>query len=181
MASRGINKVILLGNLGNEPSHTPNENGGIVNISLATSESWRDKNTQEWVEKTEWHRCVGFNKRAEYIANKGLKKGDTVSVIGHLQTRKWQGEDGNDRYTTEIVIDEFQLVSRGAEGQAAQAALAANGGQQNQPAQQQNTPQQNNSQPQNAPVQQQSPIPNKSDAMPQYNEPPMDFDDDIPF
>ncbi len=119
MASRGINKVILVGNLGNDPETRFFPDGGAVtNASIATSESWRDKQTGEQKEKTEWHRVV-FRDRGNYrlgqIAGEYLKKGSKVYVEGKLQTRKWQGQDGQDRYTTEIVANEMQMLdSRGA-------------------------------------------------------------------
>ncbi|CAL4044023.1 single-stranded DNA-binding protein [Buchnera aphidicola] len=105
MASRGINKVILIGNLGQDPEVRYMPNGGAVaNITLATSETWRDKNTGEMKEKTEWHRVVLFGKLAE-IAREYLKKGAQVYIEGALQTRKWQDQSGIDRYTTEIIVN----------------------------------------------------------------------------
>jgi single-strand DNA-binding protein len=112
--ARGVNKVILIGNLGRDPEVRYSPNGGaIANITLATSETWKDKNTGEQVEKTEWHRVVFFRRLAE-IAGEYLKKGSKVYIEGKLQTRKWQDKDGNDRYTTEIVANEMQMLdSRG--------------------------------------------------------------------
>lgn len=112
--ARGVNKVILIGNLGRDPEVRYSPNGGAVaNITVATSESWKDKNTGEQVEKTEWHRVVFFRRLAE-IAGEYLKKGSKVYIEGKLQTRKWQDKDGNDRYTTEIVANEMQMLdSRG--------------------------------------------------------------------
>ena len=112
--ARGVNKVILIGNLGRDPEVRYSPNGGaIANITLATSEAWKDKNTGEQVEKTEWHRVVFFRRLAE-IAGEYLKKGSKVYIEGKLQTRKWQDKDGNDRYTTEIVANEMQMLdSRG--------------------------------------------------------------------
>ncbi|HXK00505.1 MAG TPA: single-stranded DNA-binding protein [Buchnera sp. (in: enterobacteria)] len=105
MASRGINKVILIGNLGQDPEVRYMPNGGAVaNITLATSETWRDKNTGEMKEKTEWHRVVLFGKLAE-IAREYLRKGAQVYIEGSLQTRKWQDQNGMDRYTTEIIVN----------------------------------------------------------------------------
>lgn len=105
MASRGINKVILIGNLGQDPEIRYMPNGGAVaNITLATSETWRDKNTGEMKEKTEWHRVVLFGKLAE-IAREYLRKGAQVYIEGALQTRKWQDQNGVDRYTTEIIVN----------------------------------------------------------------------------
>ena len=103
--ARGVNKVILVGNLGNDPEvrFTPN-GSAIANLSLATSESWKDRNTGQQQERTEWHRVVIFGKTAE-IAQQYLRKGSKVYIEGKLQTRKWQGQDGQDRYTTEVVVD----------------------------------------------------------------------------
>jgi single-strand DNA-binding protein len=114
MASRGVNKVILIGNLGQDPEVRYMPNGGAVcNITVATSETWKDKNTGENQEKTEWHRVVMFRRLAE-IAGEYLKKGSKVYLEGRLQTRKWQDQQGQDRYTTEIVADEMQMLdSRG--------------------------------------------------------------------
>jgi single-strand DNA-binding protein len=103
----GINKVILVGNLGQDPEIRYTADGRpIANFSIATSESWKDKNSGEKREKTEWHRVVVFGKLAE-ICGEYLSKGRQVYIEGKLQTRKWQGQDGQDRYTTEIVIDSF--------------------------------------------------------------------------
>ncbi|MFP3873740.1 MAG: single-stranded DNA-binding protein [Thiohalophilus sp.] len=112
--ARGINKVILVGNLGRDPEVRYSANGAaIANVSIATSESWKDKNTGEQVEKTEWHRVVMFRRLAE-IAGEYLKKGSKVYIEGKLQTRKWQDKEGQDRYTTEIVANEMQMLdSRG--------------------------------------------------------------------
>ena len=107
MATRGVNKVILVGNLGNDPEMRYMPSGGAVaNLSVATSESWKDKNSGEMVEKTEWHRVVMFNRLAE-IAGEYLRKGSKIYVEGRLQTRKWQDQNGMDRYTTEIVGDQM--------------------------------------------------------------------------
>lgn len=104
MAERGVNKVILVGNLGQAPEIRYMPNGGAVaNLTLATSETWRDKATGEQKEKTEWHRVVLFGKLAE-VAGEYLSKGSKVYIEGQLQTRKWQDEQGGDRYTTEIVV-----------------------------------------------------------------------------
>jgi len=119
MASRGINKVILIGNLGNDPETRFFPDGGAVtNASIATSESWKDKQTGQMQERTEWHRVV-FRDRGNYrlgqIAGEYLKKGSKVYVEGSLRTRKWQDKEGQDRYTTEIVANEMQMLdSRGA-------------------------------------------------------------------
>lgn len=106
----GINKVILVGNLGNDPESKDMPNGGMVtNISVATSRTWKDKNTGQPQEQTEWHRVVFFNRLAE-IAGEYLKKGSKVYVEGSLRTNKWQDKDGNDRYTTEIIANEMQML-----------------------------------------------------------------------
>ncbi|HGG58938.1 MAG TPA: single-stranded DNA-binding protein [Gammaproteobacteria bacterium] len=112
--SRGVNKVILIGNLGNEPEVRYMPSGGAVaNVSVATTDSWKDKNTGQQQERTEWHRVVFFNRLAE-IVGEYLHKGSKVYIEGRLQTRKWQGQDGQDRYTTEIIANDMQMLdSRG--------------------------------------------------------------------
>lgn len=117
MASRGVNKVILVGNLGADPETRFMPSGGAVtNVRMATSESWKDKQTGQPQERTEWHRVVFFNRLGE-IAGEYLRKGSKIYVEGSLRTRKWQGQDGQDRYTTEIVANEMQMLdSRGAGG-----------------------------------------------------------------
>jgi single-strand DNA-binding protein len=114
--ARGINKVILVGNLGKDPDTRYMPSGAAVtNIRIATSESWKDKQTGEQQERTEWHQVVFFGRLAE-IAAEYLRKGSQVYVEGSLRTRKWQGQDGQDRYTTEIVADEMQMLGgRGGE------------------------------------------------------------------
>ena len=117
--ARGVNKVILVGNLGKDPEvrYMPNGNA-VANITLATSESWKDKTSGEQQEKTEWHRVVMFRRLGE-IAGEYLKKGSQVYIEGKLQTRKWQDNSGNDRYTTEIVASEMQMLGgRGGGGSA---------------------------------------------------------------
>ena len=105
MAGGGVNKVILIGNLGADPEVRYMPNGdAVATIRLATSESWKDKNTGEARERTEWHRVVFFRRLAEVVAQY-LHKGSQVYVEGRLQTRKWQGQDGQDRYTTEVIVD----------------------------------------------------------------------------
>ncbi len=163
--ARGINKVILVGNLGQDPETRYMPSGGAVtNISIATSESWKDKNTGQMQERTEWHRVVFFNRLAE-IAAQYLKKGSKVYVEGSLRTRKWQGQDGQDRYTTEIVAGEMQMLdSRGGGGNAG-GDYDDSYGQQVQP------------QPRSqggAPPAQQNPAPADAGNF-------GDFDDDIPF
>lgn len=117
----GVNKVILVGNLGNDPELKYMPNGeAVANITIATSESWKDKNTGEQVEKTEWHKVTFYRKLAE-IAGKYLKKGSKVYVEGKLQTRKWQAKDGSDRYTTEIIVRDMQMLDGKASSKAAPA------------------------------------------------------------
>ncbi|MGD9662386.1 MAG: single-stranded DNA-binding protein [Porticoccaceae bacterium] len=108
--ARGINKVILVGNLGQDPEtrYMPNGNA-VTNASIATSDTWKDKQTGQQQERTEWHRVVFFNKLGE-IAGQYLKKGSKVYIEGSLRTRKWQGQDGSDRYTTEIVASDMQML-----------------------------------------------------------------------
>ena len=117
--ARGVNKVILVGNLGKDPEVRNMPNGNVVaNITLATTESWKDKQSGEQQEKTEWHRVVMFRRLGE-IAGEYLKKGSQVYIEGKLQTRKWQDNSGNDRYTTEIVASDMQMLGgRGGGGRA---------------------------------------------------------------
>jgi single-strand DNA-binding protein len=156
MATRGVNKVILVGNLGQDPEvrYMPNGNA-VTNISVATSESWKDKSTGADQERTEWHRVVMFRRLAE-IAGEYLRKGSKVYIEGKLQTRKWQDQNGQDRYTTEIVADQMQMLdsrgggtadmgSRPAEGRGSYGDGGDNGFSQ------------------------------------QSSQPPSDFEDDIPF
>ena len=130
--ARGINKAILVGNLGKDPEirHMPN-GGQVTNITLATSESWKDKQTGESKERTEWHQIVFFNRLAE-IAGEYLSKGAQVYIEGSIRTRKWQDKEGNDRYTTEIVASEMQMLGGRGEGAPAR--------QKSQPAAQQQAP-----------------------------------------
>ncbi|MBL7252313.1 single-stranded DNA-binding protein [Alloalcanivorax sp. C16-2] len=108
--ARGVNKVILIGNLGADPETRFMPSGGAVtNVRLATTESWKDRQSGQQQERTEWHRVVFFNKLGE-IAGEYLKKGSKVYVEGSIRTRKWQGQDGQDRYTTEIVASEMQML-----------------------------------------------------------------------
>ena len=108
--ARGINKVILIGNLGADPEVKYLPSGSAVaNVTLATSESWKDKQTGEQKERTEWHRLSFFGRLAE-IAGEYLRKGSKIYIDGKLQTRKWQGQDGQDRYTTEIIVNEMQML-----------------------------------------------------------------------
>ncbi len=154
--ARGVNKVILIGNLGQDPEvkYMPNGNA-VANVTIATSESWKDKNTGEQVDKTEWHRIVFFRRLAE-IVGEYLKKGSKVYIEGKLQTRKWQDKNGKDNWTTEIIANEMQMLdSRG--GGSSDFNQNQNQGA---PAQ---------SAPQSAPAQA-APAPANND-----------FDDDIPF
>ena len=116
---RGVNKVILVGHLGQDPDVRAMPSGSsVANLSLATNEQWRDKNTGEQQERTEWHRLAVFGRLAE-IAGQYLRKGAPVYVEGRLRTRKWQDRDGHDRYSTEIVVNELQMLGgRGSTSQA---------------------------------------------------------------
>ena len=133
--ARGINKVILVGNLGADPETRYTASGAaITNIRVATSESWRDKQTGETQERTEWHRVVFFSRLAE-IAGEYLRKGSQVYVEGSIRTRKWQGQDGQDRYTTEVVANEMQML--GGRGGDTAARPQQGGGFRDQPPAQQ--------------------------------------------
>lgn len=156
--ARGVNKVILIGNLGNDPDIRYTAGGAAVaNISLATAESWKDKNTGEQQERTEWHRIVFFSRLAE-IVGEYLRKGSQIYVEGRLQTRKWQDKEGNDRYTTEIVANEMQMLGSKSGGSASSDSAP------------QSAPS-SSPQPQSAAAQNSAPAPAPAD----------DFDDDIPF
>lgn len=116
MAQRGINKVILIGNVGNDPEIRNNQQGDpIANLSIATSETWKDKNTGQQKEKTEWHKVVIFGKLAE-IVQSYVKKGSKIYIEGKLKTRKWQDKEGNDRYSTEIVLEGYDGVLQMLDG-----------------------------------------------------------------
>lgn len=217
--ARGVNKVILVGNLGQDPEvrYMPNGNG-VATLSLATTDSWKDKNTGQLQERTEWHRVVLFGKLAE-VAGEYLRKGSQIYVEGRLQTRKWTDQGGQERYTTEIVVDmggQMQMLGGRSEGQSGgnyqnapmQSAPQQGGYAPSQPAMQQAAPQQSAPQQQNsygqsqhqggygnqsqggyAPSQNQSYggfAPKPQQSAPQGGasnpmEPPIDFDDDIPF
>lgn len=197
--ARGVNKVILIGNLGGDPDvrFTPNGNA-VANLNVATSESWTDKNTGQRQDRTEWHRVVVFGKLAE-ICQQYLRKGSKVYLEGKLQTRKWQDQQGQDRYTTEVVIDSFggqmQMLDSRQDGGMNAAPNQMGGGYQQQVPQQQQASQQNMAQqqsaapqhqpqapaPQAAPQQQQA-APQQQQAAPQPAASGFDdFDDDIPF
>ena len=155
----GVNLVIILGNLGNDPEVRYMPNGEpVANISIATSETWNDKNTGEKREKTEWHRVTAYRKTAEIIGQY-TRKGSKLYVEGKLQTRKWTDNNGVDRYTTEIIADSVQLLDSRSDGNRGHDDHSSRGGQ----GHQQQQPQQNNA--------------------PQYNPPAQDdFDDPtIPF
>lgn len=110
--ARGINKVILIGNLGADPEVRYMPSGGAVaNLRIATTESWKDRQSGEMQERTEWHRVVLFGRLGE-VAKEYLRKGSRVYVEGRLQTRKWQGQDGQDRYATEVVANDMQMLDR---------------------------------------------------------------------
>jgi len=114
--ARGVNKVIIVGNLGQDPETSYMPSGSAVtNFTVATNESWKDKQTGEQKDRTEWHRVAMFNRLAE-IAAEYLRKGSQVYIEGKLRTRKWQGQDGNDRYTTEIIADEMQMLGGRGDG-----------------------------------------------------------------
>lgn len=128
MASRGINKVILVGNLGNDPEIRYMPSGGAVaNITVATSETWRDKATGEPREKTEWHRVTLYGKLAE-VAGEYLRKGSQVYIEGQLQTRKWQDQNGQDRYSTEVVVQGYNGIMQMLGGRQQQGGAPAMGG-----------------------------------------------------
>ena len=124
--ARGLNKVMLIGNLGADPEIRYTGSGSAVaNVSLATAESWRDRESGEQQERTEWHRVVFFSRLAE-IVSEYLRKGSQIYVEGRIQTRKWQDRDGNDRYTTEIVASNMQMLdSRGGADAMAQPPEAS--------------------------------------------------------
>jgi single-strand DNA-binding protein len=126
MASRGVNKVILVGNLGQDPEVRYMSGGAVANITLATSESWRDKATGEMKEQTEWHRVVLFGKLAE-VAGEYLRKGSQVYIEGQLRTRKWTDQSGQEKYTTEVVVNvggTMQMLG-GRQGAAHRQAAAS--------------------------------------------------------
>ncbi|EOC5825794.1 single-stranded DNA-binding protein [Cronobacter sakazakii] len=151
MASKGVNKVILVGNLGQDPEVRYMPNGGAVtSLRLATSESWPDKQTGEMKEVTEWHSVVLYGKLAE-VAGEYLRKGSQIYIEGQLRTRKWQDQSGQDRYSTEVVVNVGGTMQ-----------MLGGKQQSDQPKQQSQTTKQK-------PPSQQSSVP------------PMDFDDDIPF
>lgn len=165
--ARGVNKVIIVGTLGNNPEVKYSSSGSaIANLSVATSEHWKDKQTGEKKEQTEWHRIVIFGKLAE-VAGEYLRKGSQVYIEGQLRTRKWTDSNGVDKYTTEIVIPRMGGVMQMLGGRCDDSG--------------QQPRQQSDQKPQGgwgANPQQQPP---KQQSTQGGNEPPMDFDDDIPF
>ena len=163
MGMKGVNKVIIVGNCGQDPEVRYSPSGMcFCNVSIATSESWKDKQSGEQKERTEWHRVVLQGKLAE-IAGEYLKKGSQAYFEGKLQTRKWQDQSGQDKYTTEIVVDSFTGVMQllGGKPQGQQGQQQAGTQQQRQQTQQQ--------------------LANPQQGKPAYSEPHMDFSDDIPF
>jgi single-strand DNA-binding protein len=127
--ARGINKVILVGNVGQDPEVRYMPNGGAVaNLTLATSESYKDKNTGQQVDKTEWHKVSFFGKLAEIIGEH-VRKGQQLYIEGKLQTRKWQDQQGQDRYTTEIIVDGFSGAMQMLGGKSEQSSQGANNSQ----------------------------------------------------
>lgn len=154
--ARGINKVILVGYLGKDPEVRYSPQGqAVATVSVATTESWKDKDSGEKIERVEWHRVVMFGRLAE-VAGEYLKKGAQIYVEGRLQTRKWQDKDGNDRYTTEVVANEMQMLGGRPGAMESSAATGAS-----------HPPRQ--------------PARAASAAGSSANPPPADFDDDIPF
>ena len=167
--ARGINKVILVGNLGADPEvRYGTNNNAICNMNVATSESWKDKNTGEQKEQTEWHRVVIYQRLAE-VAGEYLRKGSKVYLEGKLKTRKWTDKENVERYTTEIVVSEMQMLDGRSDGQQSSQAQTP----QQRPAQQTGGYQSSKGHAQPGSYgnpRQQAPM-----------EPPIDFDDDIPF
>ncbi len=170
--ARGVNKVILVGNLGNDPEVRYSPSGSsVVTISLATTDSWQDKQSGERQEKTEWHRVVFFNRLAE-VAAEYLRKGAQIYVEGKLQTRKWQDQNGQDRYSTEVVASEMQMLgSRMDHGSAHYNQAAPYSA--NPPAQHPTTP----------PIAEPTAYTqNTGRTPPPHSSPPSrNFDDDVPF
>jgi single-strand DNA-binding protein len=173
----GVNKVILVGNLGNDPDMKYMPSGdAVTTISIATSESWKDKQTGERREKTEWHRVTLFRGLGK-VAGEYLRKGSKVYIEGKLETRKWQAPDGSDRYSTSIIADSLQMLdARGAgqgQGSGGYAPMGGDAPQQQAPPQQQQPARQ----PQGQPPQQGNQGQAASAPQSNYN----DFEDDIPF
>ena len=187
MSSRGVNKVILVGNLGQDPEirYMPNA-GAVANISLATSESWRDKQTGENREVTEWHRVVLFGKLAE-VAGEYLRKGSQVYIEGQLRTRKWQDQSGQDKYSTEVVVNvggTLQMLGGRTQNRDQQQYSGNRGQPQQPPSQPDPAPQQKNSG-NNGKGNRGSQRNNGAQPTPQQpapqSQPAGEWDDDIPF
>ncbi|WP_416138283.1 single-stranded DNA-binding protein [Halomonas sp. HK25] len=201
--ARGVNKVILIGNLGQDPEVRFLPSGApVANLRLATTDTWMDKQSGQRQERTEWHTLVMFNKLAE-IGQQYLKKGSRIYIEGRLQTRKWQGQDGQDRYSTEIVVNDMQMLDSRAGGGDFQGGGSPQGGQYGGGAPQQGgyggAPQQQGGgyggQPQRPAQPQQRPAPTPPAGQPQGGQPGNqqsnygapdpgsfdDFDDEIPF
>lgn len=197
MFNRSVNKVVLVGNLGRDPEMRYTQNGGAVaNFSIATTESWKNKQTGEYENKSEWHNIVVFGKFGEMVGQY-LKKGAKVYVEGKLQTNKWQGQDGQDRYKTEIIANDIQMLDARNQAPGQNQPYQGGGQQPNANGYQAAPPQQaapnmapeyqqqpRQAAPQQAPRPAASPAPQRPEptqAKPSFNEPSMDFDDDIPF
>lgn len=164
--ARGLNKVMLIGNLGADPEvrYTAGDKA-VANVRLATAESWRDRDSGEQQERTEWHRVVFFGRLAE-IVNEYLRKGSQIYVEGSIRTNKWQDRDGNDRYTTEIIASEMQMLGSRAPGGGGGGGGPSGGSGGGAPSRSSND----------------APRSSGRDEPPARDEPPMgDFDDDIPF
>jgi single-strand DNA-binding protein len=174
MAQRGVNKVILIGNLGQDPEirYMPNGNA-VANLSIATTESWKDQQGQ-LQEKTEWHKLTAYRQLAEIIGEY-VKKGSQIYVEGKLQTKKWQDQQGNDRYTTEVIVDQMHMLGGGSQqggGQPQQRPQQNNGGQQGGYNQQQPNSANQQRAPQQSSGFQKPPV---------MNEPDFHDEEDIPF
>ena len=177
MASRGINKVILVGNLGNDPDMKyANSGSAIARLSIATSEQWNDKNTGDKQERTEWHRVVFFGRLAE-IAGEYLRKGSQVYIEGSLRTEKYTDANGIEKYSTDIVGREMQMLGGRSGGMSDNAGGAGFGA----APQQQATPNHGYSQPQQSHQPQQQPAQQSQQQANPAPAPSTDFDDDIPF
>lgn len=181
MASRGVNKVILLGNVGQDPEIRYLPSGGaIANVSVATSETWQDKASGEKKERTEWHRVVFMGKLAE-IVGEWVAKGSQIYVEGKLQTRKWQDQSGQDRYSTEILVDGFSGVLQLLGGRQDGGQQQGHQQQRQHGHQQHQGGGQRQGQGQGQGHHQRGGYGGQGGHQHQYNDPPMDFDDDIPF
>lgn len=169
MATKGLCKVILIGNLGQDPEvrYMP-QGGAVANLSIATSESWRDKTTGEMKEQTEWHRVVIYQRLAE-IAGEYLRKGSKVYIEGKLKTRKWTDKEGIERYTTEVVANELQLLDGRADNQQPGSTHD------------QVPPRQVRISGEYQPIDTVPPRPRPVQELRPPMEPPIDFNDDIPF